>query len=110
VLVTTLATPTSSKAHVKGFEVGYQQFYDFLPKPLDGFGINANYSYIDSKGVPQSTLSATDPDVAAGRVSTVNTDLLPLQGLSKHNANFAAIYEKGRSRPVWPTTGARTSC
>jgi TonB-dependent receptor len=45
--------------------------------------------------VPQSTLSATDPDVAAGRVSTVNTGLLPLQGLSKHNANFAAIYEKG---------------
>jgi TonB-dependent receptor len=86
---------SDKKAHVKGFEVAYQQFYDFLPKPLDGFGINANYSYIDSKGVPQSTLSATDPDVAAGRVSTVNTGLLPLQGLSKHNANFAAIYEKG---------------
>jgi TonB-dependent receptor len=92
-----VTTPGNSdqKAHVKGFEIGYQQFYDFLPKPLDGFGINANYSYIDSKGVPQSTLSATDPDVAAGRVSTVDTSLLPLQGLSKHNVNFAAIYEKG---------------
>jgi len=94
VLVTTPGN-ADQKAHVKGFEVAYQQFYDFLPKPLDGFGINANYSYIDSKGVPQSTLSATDPDVAAGRVSTVNTALLPLQGLSKHNANLAAIYEKG---------------
>jgi len=93
-----VATPGNSdeKAKVKGFEVSYQQFYDFLPKPLDGFGINANYSYIDSKGVPQSTLSATDPDVAAGRASTVDTGLLPLQGLSKHNANFAAIYEKGK--------------
>jgi TonB-dependent receptor len=93
-----VTTPGNSdvKAKVKGFEVAYQQFYDFLPKPLDGFGINANYSYIDSSGVPQSTLSATDPDVAAGRVSTVNTGLLPLQGLSKHNANFAAIYEKGK--------------
>lgn len=92
-----VTTPGNSeqKAHIKGFEVAYQQFYDFLPKPLDGFGINANYSYIDSKGVPQSTLSATDPDVAAGRVSTVDTSLLPLQGLSKHNANLAAIYEKG---------------
>ena len=92
-----VTTPGNSdvKAHVKGFEVAYQQFYDFLPKPLDGFGINANFSYIDSKGVPQSTLSATDPDVGAGRVSTVNTGLLPLQGLSKYNANFAAIYEKG---------------
>ncbi|OYX70025.1 MAG: hypothetical protein B7Y81_12645 [Caulobacter sp. 32-67-35] len=94
VLVTTPGN-SDQKAKVKGFEIGYQQFYDFLPKPLDGFGINANYSYIDSKGVPQSTLSATDPDVAAGRVTTVNTSLLPLQGLSKHNANFAAIYEKG---------------
>ncbi|WP_419318064.1 TonB-dependent receptor [Caulobacter sp. ErkDOM-E] len=86
---------SSKKANVQGFEIGYQQFYDFLPKPLDGFGINANYSYIDSKGVPQSTLSATDPDVGAGRVTTVDTSKLPLQGLSKHNANFAAIYEKG---------------
>jgi TonB-dependent receptor len=93
-----VTTPINSDkaSKVRGFELGYQQFYDFLPKPFDGFGINANYSFIDSKGVPQSTLSATDPDVAAGRVSTVDTSLLPLQGLSKHNANFAAIYEKGK--------------
>jgi TonB-dependent receptor len=83
------------KSKIKGFEIAYQQFYDFLPKPFDGFGINANYSYIDSSGVPQSTLSATDPDVAAGRVANIDTSLLPLQGLSKHNVNFAGIYEKG---------------
>ncbi len=93
VLVTTPGN-SDKKATVKGFEVGYQQFYDFLPKPLDGLGINANFSYIDSKGVPQSTLSATDPDVAAGRIATVDTSKLPLQGLSKYNANFALIYEK----------------
>jgi len=93
VLVTTPGN-SDKTAKVKGFEVGYQQFYDFLPKPLDGLGINANFSYIDSKGVPQSTLSATDPDVAAGRVTTVDTSKLPLQGLSKYNANFALIYEK----------------
>ncbi|ATC31079.1 TonB-dependent receptor [Caulobacter vibrioides] len=94
--VVTTPGNSSQKAKIKGFEIGYQQFYDFLPKPLDGFGINANYSYIDSSGVPQSTLSATDPDVAAGRVANIDTSLLPLQGLSKHNANFAAIYEKGK--------------
>lgn len=93
-----VTTPMNSDktSKVRGFEIGYQQFYDFLPKPFDGFGINANYSYIDSKGVPQSTLSNTDPDVGAGRISNVDTSLLPLQGLSKHNANFAAIYEKGK--------------
>nr|WP_295110865.1 TonB-dependent receptor [uncultured Caulobacter sp.] len=92
VLVTTPGNSTK-KSTVKGFEVGYQQFYDFLPKPFDKLGINANYSYIDSSGVPQSTLSATDPDVAAGRITTVDTSKLPLQGLSKHNANFAVVYE-----------------
>ncbi|MFT4251976.1 MAG: TonB-dependent receptor, partial [Caulobacter sp.] len=92
-----VTTPINSDktATVKGFEIGYQQFYDFLPGPLKGFGINANYSYIDSKGVPQSTLSNTDPDVGAGRIANVDTSKLPLQGLSKHNVNFAAIYEKG---------------
>ncbi|MDB5454896.1 MAG: TonB-dependent receptor [Caulobacter sp.] len=95
-VVVALPGNADQKAKVKGFEIAYQQFYDFLPKPFDGFGINANYSYIDSKGVPQSTLSATDPDVAAGRVSTVDTSLLPLQGLSKHNLNVAGIYEKNK--------------
>ena len=95
VLVTTPGNSTK-KSTVKGFEVGYQQFYDFLPKPFDKLGINANYSYIDSSGVPQSTLSATDPDVAAGRITTVDTSKLPLQGLSKHNANFAVVYETSK--------------
>ncbi|MBO9545726.1 TonB-dependent receptor [Caulobacter sp.] len=95
VLVTTPGNSTV-KSTVKGFEVGYQQFYDFLPKPFDKLGINANYSYIDSSGVPQSTLSATDPDVAAGRITTVDTSKLPLQGLSKHNANFAVVYETSK--------------
>jgi TonB-dependent receptor len=95
-VVVTTPGNSSKKSTVKGFEVGYQQFYDFLPKPFDKLGINANYSYIDSSGVPQSTLSATDPDVAAGRITTVDTSKLPLQGLSKHNANFAVIYETSK--------------
>jgi TonB-dependent receptor len=87
---------SDKKANIDGFEIGYQQFYSFLPKPFDGFGINANYSYINSSGVPQNSLSVNDPDVSAGRVANINTALLPLQGLSKHNVNLAAIYEKGR--------------
>jgi TonB-dependent receptor len=35
---------------VKGFEVAYQQYYDFLPGVLRGFGAQANFTYIDSKG------------------------------------------------------------
>lgn len=34
---------------LKGIELNYQQQLDFLPAPFDGFGINANYTYVASK-------------------------------------------------------------
>jgi TonB-dependent receptor len=94
-VVVTQPVNSPDTGKIRGIELAYQQFYTFLPEPFDGFGINANYTFIDSTGVSQSTLSATDPDVGAGRVSNVNTANLPLQGLSRHNVNFAGIYEKG---------------
>ncbi len=79
------------KGKIKGFELAYQQAYDFLPGVLSGFGINANYTHIRSKGVPQLGGGAVNPqDIGA----QVDTSLLPLVGLSKHNANFAVFYEK----------------
>ena len=78
---------------MKGFELAYQQTYDFLPGIWSGLGMNASYTYVDSEGVVQSTLSATDPDVAAGRVANIDTSLLPLQGLSEHTVNVAGFYE-----------------
>nr|WP_314446201.1 TonB-dependent receptor [uncultured Sphingomonas sp.] len=92
-----ITTPVNADetGKVRGFEVAYQQTYDFLPGFLSGFGLNATYTYVKSSGVRQSTLSETDPDVAAGQVSNVDTSLLPLQGLSKHTINFTPFYEKG---------------
>lgn len=80
---------------IKGFEIAYQQVFDFLPGALRGFGLNATYTYVDSSGVAQSTLSETDPDVAAGNQANVNTAFLPLQGLSRHTINIAPFYERG---------------
>ncbi|MEO8115157.1 MAG: TonB-dependent receptor [Phenylobacterium sp.] len=80
---------------VKGFEVSYQQVYDFLPGLLSGLGLSANYTYVDANGVRQSTLSETDPNVSAGLSTQVPLDRLPLQGLSKHTFNIAPFYEKG---------------
>jgi TonB-dependent receptor len=79
---------------VKGGELAYQQFYNFLPGFWSGFGVQANYTYIESSGVKQNTLNTTTPDTA-GTEANVDTSLLPLVGLSKHNANFALVYEKG---------------
>lgn len=90
-----VTTPSNSpeQGTVKGFELAYQQTYDFLPGIWSGLGMNASYTYVDSEGVVQSTLSATDPDVAAGRVANIDTSLLPLQGLSEHTVNVAGFYE-----------------
>jgi TonB-dependent receptor len=80
---------------IKGFEIAYQQVFDFLPGPLRHLGINATYTFVDSGGVAQSTLSETDPDVAAGNQANVDTAFLPLQGLSRHTINIAPFYESG---------------
>ncbi len=50
-----LVQPINGKsAHLYGFEVAYQQHLTFLPGPLAGLGISANYSYTNSQtdGVP----------------------------------------------------------
>ncbi len=52
---------------------------DFLPAPFEGFGVLTNYSYIDSETPFRNARTK---------------ELLPLEGLSKHNANLVAYYEK----------------
>ncbi|NLS27075.1 hypothetical protein S2M10_20680 [Sphingomonas sp. S2M10] len=77
---------------IKGFEFAYQQTYDFLPGPLKGLGISANYTFIDSSGLPNSFLNGGSPS----NVSTVApSGSLPLEQLSKHNVNAAVFYELG---------------
>jgi iron complex outermembrane recepter protein len=60
-------------AKVKGFEIGVQQFLDFLPSPLDGLGFIANYTYSDSE----------------------DSFGFPLVAVSKNSYNLVALYEKG---------------
>jgi TonB-dependent receptor len=92
-LVTT-AVNSEKKGKVYGFEVAYRQNYDFLPGFLSGFGMDANYTFAKSNGLEQSTLSATDPDVAAGRASTFDIEQLQFAGLSRHTFNITPYYQK----------------
>jgi iron complex outermembrane receptor protein len=62
-----------SSARIKGFELGIQQFFDFLPSPLDGLGMIANYTYSDAED-------------SAG---------FPLVATSKNSYNLIGLYEKG---------------
>jgi TonB-dependent receptor len=91
IVKTPVNSPDTGK--IKGFELTYQQTYDFLPGWMKGFGLSANYTYVESQGVGQTTLSATDPNVAADRVALVDTKKLPLSGLSEHQINFTPFYE-----------------
>lgn len=62
-----------ASAKIKGFEIGIQQFADFLPSPFDGFGVIANYTYSDAED-------------NAG---------FPLVAVSKNSYNLVGLYEKG---------------
>lgn len=79
---------------MKGIELSYQQFFDMLPAPFDGFGIQANYSYIKARGVPNSNIDAGDVDNRAQDNDFQFTGDLPLERQSDHTANFIAMYEK----------------
>lgn len=65
---------------IKGIELLYQQPFTFLPAPFDALGIAATYTYIKSK-TPLI-------DLTTGKN-------LPIEGLSKNNANIVLYYEKG---------------
>ena len=77
---------------VKGFEIAWQQTFDFLPSFLAGFGVSANYTYIHSRGLPNSRLNGGAP-VNNSPIGVAGN--LPLEQLSKHNINVALFYERG---------------
>ncbi|MBO9715233.1 MAG: TonB-dependent receptor, partial [Pseudoxanthomonas sp.] len=77
-------------ARIQGVELGWNQFFDFLPSPFDGLGMSANYTYIDS-----STDVPNNIDVQPVDTDGSTFDDLPADGLSKNAYNVAMFYEKG---------------
>jgi TonB-dependent receptor len=77
------ARTATQAATVKGVEVGGRVFLDRLPGWLSGIGIEANYTFLDSK----------NPGDLYYDIDGVAHNDVPLQGLSKHNANVAFLYE-----------------
>lgn len=64
-----------AKGHVNGFELGTNQPLVFLPSPWDGFGVQANYTYVDTQ-------------------TNVNGFATQFVGSSKQNVNVNAYFEK----------------
>ena len=71
-------------ATVKGFEVGGRMFLDMLPGFLGGFGVEGNYTFVDSKN---------PGDIYRDIDGIVRNDA-PVQGMSRHNFNITLLYER----------------
>ncbi len=66
---------------LKGVEVAYQHFFDFLPGPLSGFGVQANFTYADG-------------EVEAPPAAGLPTAMQRITQVSKYSYNLIAMYEK----------------
>ncbi len=64
---------------IKGFELGYSQFYDFLPGIWKGLGLQANYTYVDS----------TQPYYIGSKLTATTT----LPNLSRHSFTIIGMYD-----------------
>ena len=100
--------PTNgASGRANGAEIAYQQYFDKLPGLWSGFGISANYTYLDSRlnlnappnlawCTPKGTPAANQARDLAG----CDTDghvlgALPMTNLSKNAYNRALLYDKG---------------
>lgn len=81
-------------AKVAGVELAYQTFFDRLPEPWNGLGVQTNFTWIDNKGVNNSGLTT----VSGGGTVTQDTNIsftdLPLEGFSPKSFNIVAMFEK----------------
>jgi TonB-dependent receptor len=89
---------------IEGAELAYQTFFDFLPNPFNGLGMQVNYTYVHQSGIQNSNLINAGALTAGGvgafgagneAVGGVVIDSHRLAGVSTHTANVVGLYEKG---------------
>lgn len=94
----------SGTGKLYGFEANYQTFFSFLPAPLDGLGMQLNYTYVHQSGINNSNVidATSGGDVGAVGIGQpalggagVVIDSHQLAGISKHTVNAVGLYEKG---------------
>lgn len=85
----TVAQPTNNgDGSLKGAEFGLKKFFDGLPSPFNGLGVDATYTYIDSDMNLADISQPVDTDFSS-------YDALPFVGVSEKAYNFTLIYELG---------------
>lgn len=75
-----VTTPTNGEgATVKGLELSYRQAFRNLPGALNGLGVQASYTFVDSSARYSNQVAGTS---------------YGLEGLSKHSYSVVGFYEK----------------
>jgi TonB-dependent receptor len=84
---------STALSSIKGAEVGGRIFFDKLPAPWNGFGVEANYTYVDSES-PGEIYYDID--------GQPHSDA-PVRGLSENNYNVQLMFEKPKfgARLAW---------
>ena len=84
---------------LKGFELAYQQTYDFLPGLLSGLGTQLTYTYVDGGDFSNPNLAAVGQSSVTTGINELGggafTGAQPVAGLSEHTINATVFYEKG---------------
>jgi len=81
-------------AKVAGIEFAYQTFFDRLPAPWNGLGVQTNFTYIDNKGVNNSGLTTVSGGGSVSQDTQISFTDLPLEGFSPKSFNIVAMFEK----------------
>ena len=58
-----LSSPINLDGTIKGFELSATQFFEFLPAPLDGLGLQANFTYTDAEDENGNVVGGTSEQV-----------------------------------------------
>ena len=93
----------AARGDLKGLEVAYQQYYDFLPQLLHGIGTQLNFTYINSHQSVDNANTGTycqSYDTFSVNLNGCDTDgrafgNLPMQNISKYAYNAALLYDRG---------------
>ena len=94
---------TGDGAKLKGFEIAYQQFFDKLPAPWNGLGVQANFTYVDNQGITNANLSTVSGGGSTRQDPLITFTDLPLEGYSKTSYNLVLMWEQAKfsSRLAW---------
>ena len=86
--VTVLRPENQGDGYVRGAELAWNGFFDFLPGFGKYFGARAAYTYVDSGGTRNAAVNPYDPNQ---QTNSLLKDY-PLEGLSKNSYNAELYY------------------